>query len=264
MELRRVKISDIQVPEVRVTARFTPEIWEQFQASMRTTGQIAPIIVYETAQGLVLCDGLHRLIEAKNSGETEIYAAILPGDMADVLTKNIFLDHLRGRTPVSEMVSVIRYLWMELDLDSEKISERTGLSRDYVERLQKISELTPLCLEGLDEGKMGVGHAFALTRLTDPERQEVVYHQLVLYRWTVKELEGYIKEVMAILSQPPPEAPPGEVRPPVTVKCFYCKEELSPGQVANPNTCVPCSGALLASIAQAEREFREEKKQQKE
>ncbi|MBA7648701.1 hypothetical protein ES703_56489 [subsurface metagenome] len=119
---------------------------------------------------LVLCDGLHRLVEAKDNGSEYIMAAVLTGDMADVLTKNIFLDHLRGKTPPSEMVTVIEVLWKELDLDSEKIAERTGLTRDYVEKLQKLSKLTPLIRGALDEGRIGVGHASALTKIQDPAR----------------------------------------------------------------------------------------------
>ena len=76
MELRKVKIDEIKIPEPRVTARFTPEIWEQFQGSMKATGQLTPILVYDTKDGLFLCDVLHRLIEAKANGETEIFAKL--------------------------------------------------------------------------------------------------------------------------------------------------------------------------------------------
>ena len=259
MKLRSVKIDDVKVPEIRVTARFDPELWEQFQASMRQTGQVAPIIVYEVEGELVLCDGLHRLVEAKNNGSEYIMAAVIPGDMADVLTKNIFLDHLRGKTPPSEMVNVIEVLWKELSLDSEKIAERTGLTRDYVEMLQKISRLTPLIREALDEGRIGVGHASALTKIKDPARQEMVYHQWLLYHWPIKELEAYIKEVEELVAEPPPGPPePGE-RLPIKLRCRFCGGEYDPAQVSNPTTCVVCSGIMFQAIAAARQETREEK-----
>ena len=47
MELIKLKIEDIKIPEVRVTARFSEELYEQFLGSLRQTGQIAPIIVYD-------------------------------------------------------------------------------------------------------------------------------------------------------------------------------------------------------------------------
>jgi len=259
MKLLSVKIDDVKVPETRVTARFDPELWEQFQASMKETGQIAPIIVYEVEGELVLCDGLHRLVEAKNFGSEYMMAGVIPGDMADVLTKNIFLDHLRGKTPVSEMVKVIEVLWKELDLDSEKIAERTGLTRDYVEKLQRLSTLTPLIRESLDGGRIGVGAAFALTKIQDPARQEMVYHQWALYRWPLAELEAYIRSVAELVAPPmEPAAEPAE-RPPIKIQCKFCGEFYDPAQVSNPTTCVMCSGIMYQAIAAARQETPEEK-----
>ena len=258
MKLRRVKIDDVKIPETRVTARFDPELWEQFQNSIKSTGQIAPIIVYQVEEELVLCDGLHRLVEAKNNGDHYIMAAIIPGDMADVLTKNIFLDHLRGKTPVSEMVSVIEVLWKELGLDSEKMAEKTGLTRDYVEKLQKLSELTPLIRQALDEGRIGVGHAAALTKIQDPARQEMVFNQWLLYHWPIRELEDYIKSILAILEEQVEEAVVPEERPPVQLRCKFCGELYDLAQVSNPTTCVVCSGIMFQAVAAARAEAAKE------
>jgi len=258
MRLKRVSPDDIKIPEVRVTARFDAELWEQFQASIKETGQITPIIVYDVEGELVLCDGLHRLVAAKDHGDKFVTCAVIPGDMADVLTKNILIDHLRGKTPPSEMVKVIEVLWQELGLDSEKIVEKTGLTRDYVEKLQKLSELTPLIREALDRGAIGVGHASALTKVQDPVRQEMVYHQWALYHWPVKELEEYIKSVEELVEEPPPGPAETAERPPVKLRCKFCGEEYDPAQVSNPTTCVVCSGIMYQAIAAARQPEPEE------
>lgn len=251
MKLRQVSPDAIKVPEVRVTARFDPDTWQQFQNSMDQVGAVAPVICCEVDSELVLVDGLHRLLEAKRTGRTPIAVAIIPGDMVDVLTKNIFLDHLRGKTPVSEMVTVIEALWKEYDLDSEKIAERTGLTRDYVEKLQKISELTPYCRSALDEERIKVGHAFELSRVKDPVSQETILGQLELYHWSVKELREYIDQVVAIVPQQEETPQERAGRAPVKVKCFYCKEELDPYEVAAPLTCRQCSAIMITAVAQA-------------
>ena len=126
----------IQWPEVRVTAQFDEELYAQFQESLKEIGQVAPPIVYEVEGELVLCDGLHRIQEAIANNTPSIDVAVLDGDMVDVLTKNIMVDHLRGKTPVSQMVKVIHVLNEDYDLSSDQIVERTGLTRDYVERLK--------------------------------------------------------------------------------------------------------------------------------
>ena len=65
MKLKKVDPGTIKVPEVRVTAQFDDELLTQFKDSLDAIGQIAPIIVYQVGEELVLCDGLHRLDEAK-------------------------------------------------------------------------------------------------------------------------------------------------------------------------------------------------------
>lgn len=253
MKHLRVNPDAIGIPETRVTAQFDEETWTQFQSSIKEMGAIAPIICCQVDDQIVLVDGLHRLVEARKAGQKFVDIVIIPGDMVDVLTKNIFLDHLRGKTPVSEMVKVIEVLWKEYQLDSEKIVEKTGMTRDYVEKLQKISELTPYCRQALDEGRIGVGLAFALTRLKDPVDQEMALGHVELYHWKAKELNEWIDMVEATKAQKEAEpAPPGE-RPRAKVKCFYCREEKDITELANPPICRECSGFMLAAIAQERR-----------
>lgn len=258
MRHRQVSPDKIRVPEVRVTARFDEETWQQFQHSIEEVGAVAPIICCEVDGELVLVDGLHRLVEAKRTGRTPVDVMIIPGDMIDVLTKNIFLDHLRGKTPVSEMVKVIETLFVEYGLGVDEIAAKTGMTRDYVERLLKISELTPYCREALDQERIKVGHAIELARIKDPVRQETVLGQLELYHWPVKELHEYIDSLEAILAQPPTPPGGGAPPPPIKIKCFYCREDKDPTELAFPPTCRDCSAMMIQAIAQARREFEQD------
>jgi ParB-like chromosome segregation protein Spo0J len=258
MKHRKVNVDQVQVPEVRVTARFDPETWEQFQASMTEIGAIAPIICCEVDGQVVLVDGLHRLLEARRLKQSSIDAVIVTGDMVDVLTRNIFLDHLRGKTPVSEMVKVIEALGKEYGLDSEQISQRTGMHRDYVEKLQRVAELTPYCRAALDEDRIKVGHAVELARIKDPVRQETVLGQLLLYHWPVKELREFVDNVLAMIEKPAEPPVPGKAPEPVKMKCFYCQEPRDPAELAFPPTCRECSAMMIQAIAQARREFGQE------
>lgn len=258
MKLRRVSPSKIMVPEVRVTAQFDEELLKQFKQSMKDVGQIAPIICCYVDNQYVLVDGLHRLQEALSNKQESIDVAMIDGDMTDVLTKNIFLDHLRGKTPITEMVRVIEVLWKEYQLDSEKIAAKTGMTRDYVERLQLISTLTPMCRRALDEGRIKVGHAVALTKVEDPVRQETILGQQLLYNWSVKELEAYIKDVLELVVVRELEVVAAGPAAPPTVRCYFCKQDVDISEIANPNVCRECAGIMLMSIAQARAELAKE------
>lgn len=255
MKLRKVDPATIQVPEVRVTSRFDPEMLLMFQESIKSQGIVSPIICCEVDDALVLVDGLHRLSQALDQKLPRIDIVIVPGDMVDVLTKNLYMDHMRGKHSVIEMVKVIEMLWKEYQLDSEKIAAKTGLSRDYIERLQKISQLTPYCRQALEDELIGVGHANALTRLADPIKQDTVLGQQLLYRWSVKDLEIYIKDVQSIIDATAAAPASQTQRELIKLECVYCHGQFELGQVANPNVCQECSGVMFASMAEARRQL---------
>jgi len=247
VKLIKVKPSQVKVPELRVKARFDQEIWQQFQNSIREAGIISPVIVCQVNEDLVLVDGEHRLVEAINQGCPSVDAVVFEGDMVDVLTKNLFLDHTRGKTPVSEMVKVIGALYTEYNLDSDQIKEKTGLTRDYIEKLVKISLASPSVQLALDEGVIGVGHAFELCRLPYAIQQEEIIAKHQVWRFSVKELHEQIDEVLhAIqeLAEAPRPAPEIGPRPAPVYHCEGCKDEVEPRYLRPVMLCPDCFGEV--------------------
>ncbi len=254
MKLRKVDPNRIKVPETRVTARMDEETARQFEESVKTIGIDEPIKVYEVEGELILSDGLHRLQQAIRNKLTSVEVYVRPGTMEDVICNNLQSGHLRGKHPVSEMVKMIEILWKEYKYDSDAIVKKTGLTRDYVEDLMLVSNLTPLCRECLDEGKIKLGHAKELTRVKDPAAQEMYLQQAQLYRWSVKELKGYVDEYLITVALTSGRPPPPATRTPIMLKCAYCGTQHDVSEIANPNTCRECNGIMLGSIAQARRE----------
>jgi len=247
MKLRKLNPITIKVPEVRVTAQFDEELYQQFKNSIVAVGQVAPVICYEVEGEMVLCDGLHRLQVAIAAGESTIDVVVIPGDMLDVLTKNIFLDHLRGKTPVSQMVKVIKALNQEYDLDSDQIREKTGLTRNYIEKLIRISEASPVVLNALDQGVIGIGHAFELSRLPYPIQQEEVIAKHQVWRFTVGELHEQIDAVLKeleLIKTAPPVTLSGEPRKPAQYACEGCHETIEPRYLRPVMLCPDCFGEV--------------------
>lgn len=247
MKLRKVDPHTVKVPEVRVTAQFDEDLYQQFKASIEAVGQITPPICYEVEGELILCDGFHRLVEAMASGESTVDVVVIPGDMLDVLTKNIFLDHLRGKTPVSQMVKVIKTLYQEYNLDPDQIREKTGLTRDYIEKLIRISEASPVVQEALDQGVIGIGHAFELSRLPYAAQQEEVIAKHQVWRFTVKELHEQIDAVlkeMELIKEVSPVTSSEALRKPVQYACEGCHEIIEPRYLRPVMLCPECFGQV--------------------
>ncbi len=275
MKLRKVDPRKIVIPKIRVTSRFDPETLEMLHASMAASGLIAPIICCEievpmpkiTADGtevdqgtslrmekkLTLVDGKHRLDEAIALNMPTIDVALVDGDMVDVLTRNLFMDHIRGKHPVTEMVGVIEELHKTYGLDSDQLVAKTGHPREYIENMMLIAELTPMIREALDQGEIKMGHAIQLTRLKDPIRQEECFGNMKVYGMTVAAAKGYITDVLNCMRPAGPLPPPPPPPPPLTFKCAYCDGMFLADQIANPFTCRACSGAMFASMAEVRR-----------
>ena len=210
-------------------------------------GIIAPVIVQEIEGELVLVDGLHRIEDAIAEGDQPIDVAVLDGDMVDLLCRNLFLDHARGKTPVSDMVKVIGGLYTEYGVDPDQIKAKTGLSRDYIEKLIKISQASPSVQQALDEGIIGVGHAFELSRLPYAIIQEEILAKHQVYRFGVKEVKQLVddtlRELDNIREQPAP-APGAAQRPPPVYHCEGCKDEIEQRYLRPVMLCPDCFGGV--------------------
>lgn len=247
MKLIRVNPEQIKIPELRVRARFDQEILAQFKSSIKETGIVAPVIVCSTGIELVLVDGEHRIQEAIANGIKQIEAAVFEGNMVDVMTKNLFLDHMRGKTPVSDMVKIIAALYTDYNLDPDQIEKETGLTRNYIERLIKISEASPAVQSALDEGVIGVGHAFELCRLPYAIQQEEIIAKHQVWRFTVKELHEQIDQVLLAikeLAEEPPITSETGKRPAPVYHCEGCKDEVEPRYLRPVMLCPNCFGEV--------------------
>lgn len=251
-----MKPSLIKVPAVRVTARFDEETRQILRDSIKEVGIIAPVIVQDIEGELVLVDGLHRLEDSIVKGDSTIDVVVLDGDMADLLCRNLFLDHARGKTPVSDMVKVINALYVEYNLDPDKIKAKTGLTRDYIEKLIKISQASPVVQLALDEGIIGVGHAFELSRLPYAIQQEELIAKHQIYRFKVSDLHEFVDNVlkeMGALKEAAPAAGQPATRPPAVYHCEGCKEEVEPRYLRPVMVCPDCFGEIwkLAKVKKA-------------
>ncbi len=257
MKLRRVDPNTIKVPDERVTARMDEEKTEQFDESVKALGIDEPIRCFEVEGELWLSDGLHRLVAAINNKIDRVDVLVKPGTERDVLFHNLRSGHLRGKHPVSEMRRQIERAYKEFSIGIEDIVKETGLSQDYVEKLLNVSELTPMCLEALDDERIGVGIAYELFKIKDPVGQEVALSYIMGNHWKLPQVKDYVHQVLAIKQQKVEAPVVTEPPPPATVQCAFCHDEHLPNEVASMLVCVPCQGIMYESTALARRDARE-------
>jgi ParB-like chromosome segregation protein Spo0J len=255
MQTQSVDPRLIRVPDVRVTARMSEETAEQFRCSVEGVGIDEPIKAYQVGDDLWLSDGLHRLQQALRLKLPTVEVIVRPGTMVDVMCNNLMSGHLRGKHPVSEMRRVIEELYKVHQVGIEEIVKRTGLTQRHVENLLLLSELSPLCLEALDDEVLPVSHALELRRITDPVQQEVALGYTLTNHWRRETLREYVRVYNSALQETAGVQAPTGPPPPVRIPCAYCGDEHDLHELASVITCRSCQGVLLQAIAEARREL---------
>ncbi|MFQ5886785.1 MAG: ParB/RepB/Spo0J family partition protein [Anaerolineae bacterium] len=252
MRVIQVPIEHIAVPEVRVTAVYDEELQELLKESLEAAGQIQPIVVVKEGERYELVDGLHRLEEARKRGDLKIPAVIYEGDSRRALVLNLITNRLRGKTKASEMVAVIGELASRYGMDSDAIQKETGLTRDYIEKLWRISEAAPGVLEALDAEAIGVGVAHEIARLPTHLVQEEYVAKSILYKLTVPAVKEFVDEVLRqmelIREEPAPVERPAPPRP----FCEGCKETPEPKYLTPVLLCPTCYGVIFRHARERE------------
>jgi len=258
MKLRQIACDQIKVPAVRVTAVYDEEHLALLRSSLEAMGTVNPIIVVATDGAYEVVDGLHRWQEAKQRGETHIPAIVYEGGPAESLLMNLVLNRVRGKVKASEMVAVIQELWKTHGMDSEAIAAKTGLGRDYIEKLQVISTASIPLKQALEEERIGVGAAYEIARLPNPLQQEQVLNQHLVFNIPLKELRQLVNNVlteMKKLADGGPAAPPKEPPAPPKYYCEACHNEIDPKYLRPVVVCPDCYGQVWrlsrAAIAEA-------------
>ena len=262
--LGEIDVDDVVVPDIRVTAVMPPELEEQFRGSIRAQGVLNPIKCIWDGQNIILVDGLHRLMEARASGQKTVPAVVVPGTIRDVMLQNITTGKLQGRGKVTDMIKVIRYLVDEEKMDLADIAAKTGYKLRYLEDLLAISRAHPDLLRALDEEQISLGAARELARIPDPEVMLRLLYQVIMYRMRVqdvKELVDKTLEVMQKNKQRQQEQKQPRPRGEVKLECFVCGEQYPAAMMKAPILCPACMGILFEVKAQ-KRAMIEEAKQQ--
>jgi len=244
VQIQRIPIALIDVPKVRVTQDYSEETRAILEATSKRLGILTPIIVTVNGERFDLVDGLHRLEQARNNGETELDAVIYEGDSAANLILNLTLSTVKGKTKASEMVGVIEELTKNHGLDSEEIAARTGLSREYIEKLWKISLGAPSVREALDQELLSIGHAWEICRLPTVQQQDELVNMQGIYRLPIKDLRAFVDQTLRYMAEPAaPKPPPQRYTPPVP-KCDGCHHETEGKYLRPVMMCPNCYGLV--------------------
>ena len=251
----------LKVPDVRITSTWEPDMLKMFKDSVAAEGIQNPLIVVQENGNLWIVDGLHRQEEALLKGIPQVPCIITDGSMRKVMTKNLYMNRLRGGIKASEMIQVIKWLYEHEGMNSDAIKRETGLNRDYIEKLLATGKAVPEVLEALDKEEIGVGHAYEISRVPDKDVQLRLLAQILQYRLTGKDLTTVVDDTIELLkaraAAPQGQDPPQPLQIP-KIRCHACELEYPLKKVSGVNLCVHCYGILIEEIRRRQKAERKD------
>jgi len=259
MKVVMVDPKEIQEPDVRITSTWDPELLEMFKASIDSDGITQPLILVREDKNLWLVDGKHRKDEALLKAIPKVPCVIMDGSMRQVMTRNLYMNRLRGGVKASEMIKVINWLSAHEGMNSEAIQKETGLKRDYIEKVQQVGKAAPEVLEALDREEISVGHAHQIARIQNRDVQLRLLAQVFQYRLIVKDLTNVVDDTLEIMQKREElDKNPQPTKPVLIpkIRCHGCEEEYPLKKVVGVNLCINCYGLLTEAIQAARRDGR--------
>ena len=246
----KIQVEKIVIPEVRVSARFTPEQLAHFRASVGELGVIQDPVVRPLSGDLYeLIAGASRFRELCERGASEVECKVIDADPKTSVAMNITENLARG---TYDPIEVSRQLqnFIRHGGTVEELARMTGHTREWVVLYLGLTELPEVYQQALSEGNLRVGHVQEALRLDDPREIDAALSTAVSLRWPVSTMEKYVERRGAELeearrlkeSSVPPPVPTVE-RAAELVRystCGICQRSVENRFIVVPGTCQEC------------------------
>lgn len=143
-----------------------PEAVRSMELSMRSTGQLQPLILLKTDDGYHIIDGIKRYRAALELGLEELQSLVFEVDM--VMAKAMILHYNRHSSSLSmyEQGLIVRSLIHDHRMSQREVAKALKQSHSWVcRRLSLIERLLPEVQDALRMGSITVSHGRELVKL---------------------------------------------------------------------------------------------------
>ena len=193
-ETKESDIVEIPLTEIRSNPyqprkEFDEKSLSEFAESIKEHGVIQPIIVKKSIKGYELIAGERRTRASKMAGKDTIPAIIRDlsdQDMMEIaLIENIQREDLN---PIEEAEAFSKIIESN-NITQEEAARKFGKSRSYITNILGLLTLPEKTKRFVQEGKITMGHARVLSKLSDPDQIDELANQIIENGLSVRETE---------------------------------------------------------------------------
>lgn len=193
-EAKESDVVEIPLTEIRSNPyqprkEFDEKSLAEFAESIKEHGVIQPIIVKKSIKGYELIAGERRTRASKIAGKETIPAIIrefTDQEMMEVaLIENIQREDLN---PIEEAEAFNKIIETN-NMTQEEAAKKFGKSRSYITNLLGLLRLPENTRKYVQEGKISMGHARVLSKLSNPEQIDEISLQIIEDGLSVRDTE---------------------------------------------------------------------------
>lgn len=188
-DIVEIPLTEIRSNPYQPRKEFDEQSLSEFAESIKEHGVIQPIIVKKSIKGYEIIAGERRTRASKMAGKTTIPAIIrdfTDQEMMEIaLIENI---QRKDLNPIEEAEALSKIIEAN-NITQEAASKKFGKSRSYITNILGLLRLPEKTKQYVREGKISMGHAKVLSKLSDNEQIDVLAMEIIENGLSVRETE---------------------------------------------------------------------------
>lgn len=193
-DIVEIAIDEIRSNPYQPRKTFNEESLRELAESIKEYGIVQPIIVKKSIKGYELIAGERRTKASKLAGLEKIPAIIKEFNdqemMEIALIENIQREDLN---PIDEAIAYENIIRIS-NMTQEEFARKFGKSRSHVTNMLGLLKLPQATKKLVEENKISMGHARALSKLSDEELIHNLSDRILTESLSVRDLEHIIAE----------------------------------------------------------------------
>ncbi len=188
-DIVEIPLTEIRSNPYQPRKEFDEQSLREFADSIKEHGVIQPIIVKKSIKGYEIIAGERRTRASKMAGKDTIPAIIrdfTDQEMMEIaLIENIQREDLN---PIEEAEALAKIIESN-NMTQEEAAKKFGKSRSYITNILGLLSLPETTKKYVREGKISMGHARVLSKLSDPDQINELANLIIEEGLSVRETE---------------------------------------------------------------------------
>ena len=188
-EIVELEIDKLRSNPYQPRQNFDEEALQELANSIKTHGVFQPIIVKKSIKGYEIIAGERRVKASKLAGK-ETIPAIIKDFTDEQMMEIALLENLQREdlTPLEEAMAYQK-IQQNLAITQEELANKVGKSRSYITNMLGLLKLPETVKDCLELGKITMGHARVLSKLSDKNKIEELTEKVINEDLSVRKLE---------------------------------------------------------------------------